>query len=158
MGEAQDRLSGLLKTLWGPALREVGFTGSGKVWTLPDERDWAMLGFQTSQASTGEEAKFTINLMVVGKVDWDEAREHNSYYSAKPSPNTIALHRYAQRAGFLTHGRDHWWRLAGDGGNERQIGAEVLDALRDVIVPKLTSEMADQAPGPRGAFDKVRPG
>jgi hypothetical protein len=56
MGKAQDRLGDLIKSVWGPALREMGFTGSGKVWTLPDERDWAMLGFQTSQASTGDTA------------------------------------------------------------------------------------------------------
>ncbi|GAA6527965.1 hypothetical protein IDVR_37670 [Intrasporangium sp. DVR] len=45
-----------------------------------------MLGFQTSQASTGNEAKFTINLMVIGKAAWEEARATYSYYSAKPSP------------------------------------------------------------------------
>src|SRR5262245_6913275 len=157
MGKAQDRLGDLIKSVWGPALREMGFTGSGKVWTLPDERDWAMLGFQTSQASTGDEAKFTINLMVVGKVAWDEARASHSYYSAKPSPNTVALHRYVQRAGFLSHGRDHWWRLAGNGSNDRQVRDEVLALLRDVIVPKLRSEMADPTPGPRGAFEAVPP-
>lgn len=156
MGEAQDRLGRLIKTLWGPALREIGFTGSGKVWTLPDERDWVMLGFQTSQASTGEEAKFTINLLVVGKSAWDEARAGHSAYSAKPSPNTIARHRYVQRAGFLSHGRDHWWRLDGDGRNERQVGDEVLRILRDLVVPKLRTEMADQRPGPRGSFQQVR--
>jgi hypothetical protein len=158
MGEAQERLGRLLKAVWGPALRELGLTGSGKVWTVSDEQDWAMLGFQTSRASTDDEAKFTINLMVVGKAAWDEARSRHSHYSAKPSPNTIALHRYVQRAGQLTHGHDHWWRLAGDGSNERQIGEEVLSALREVIVPTLKSEMADQTPGPRGAFESVKRG
>jgi hypothetical protein len=155
MGEAQDRLGLLIKTVWGPALRELGFTGSGKVWTLPDHEDWAMLGFQTSQSSTGEEAKFTINLMVVGKVAWNEARTTHRHYSAKPSPNVIALHRYLQRAGFLSHGRDHWWTLAGDGSDERQVGDEVLTLLREVIVPKLRTEMADQTPGRRGALEAV---
>ncbi len=158
MGEAQDRLDRLLRTVWGPALRELGFRGSGKVWTLPDDRDWAMLGFQTSQASTRDEAKFAINLLVVGKAAWDDARARNSHYAAKPSPNTIVFHRYVQRAGFLTHGRDHWWRLAGDGSNEGQIRAEVLNALREVIVPHLRSEMADQTPGPRGTFQDVQRG
>jgi hypothetical protein len=91
-------------------------------------------------ASTGDEAKFTINLVVVGKADWDEVRTTTSYYSAKPSPNSVGFHRYAQRAGHLTHGQNHWYRLAGDGSNEQQIGAEVLDNLRNIIVPKLKSE------------------
>jgi Domain of unknown function (DUF4304) len=155
MGQAQDRLGHLIKAVWGPALREMGFAGSGKVWMLPDERDWAMLGFQTSQASTGDEAKFTINLLVVGKSAWDEARASHSYYSAKPSPNTLARHRYWQRAGFLSHGRDHWWRLDGNGTNERRVGDEVHAVLRDLVVPKLRSEMADQTPGPRGSFENV---
>jgi len=117
-----------------------------------------MLGFQTSQASTGDEAKFTVNLMVVGKAAWDEASSRHRHYPAKPSPNTIALHRYVQRAGHLTHGHDHWWRLAGDGNNESQIGEEVLNALRDVIAPKLIREMTDQTPGPRGTFENVKRG
>ncbi|MCW2751711.1 MAG: hypothetical protein JWR83_2821 [Aeromicrobium sp.] len=117
-----------------------------------------MLGFHTSQASTGDEAKFTINLMVVGKAAWEEARIRHSYYPAKPSPNSIAVHRYQQRAGHVTHGHDHWWSLAGDGSNESQIGAEVLKALREVIVPKMRNESADQTPGPRGTFQDLQRG
>ncbi|WP_353357993.1 DUF4304 domain-containing protein [Intrasporangium sp. DVR] len=61
-----------------------------------------------------------------------------------------------QRAGFLSHGRDHWWRLAGDGSNERQVAEDILTLLQDVIVPKLTTEIADQTLGPRGSFEAVR--
>jgi hypothetical protein len=67
VGEAQDRFARLLKEFWGPSLREAGFSGSGKLWTLPDDRDWIMLGFQTSTSSTGDRAKFTMNLLVVGR-------------------------------------------------------------------------------------------
>jgi len=92
MGKAQERLGQLLKEVWRPTLRDLGFMGSGKVWTLPDEQDRAMLGFQTSQASTEVEAKFTINLMVVGKEAWNAARSRNSHYSellrSRPGPFT----------------------------------------------------------------------
>ena len=93
---------------------------------LPDDLDWSMLGFQTSTGSTSDVAKFTINLMVVGKGDWERARETHPWYTLRPSPNTVALHRYEQRLGFLTHGRDHWWLLRGDGkqpGSRRRPGA-----------------------------------
>ncbi|EHR52450.1 hypothetical protein SacmaDRAFT_4262 [Saccharomonospora marina XMU15] len=156
MGQAQDRFARLVKSMWGPALRELGFTGSGRVWTLADPIDWAMLGFQTSTASTSDQAKFTINLLVVGKAAWDDARAQHPWYSARPSPNTIALHRYAQRSGPLICGADHWWHLAGDGSNEDEIRDEVLCALRAVIVPKLKAELADRTPGPRGRFEKLR--
>lgn len=155
MGEAQDRFNRLLKDVWGPSLREMGFNGSGRIWTLPDDRDWAMLGFQSSQASTSDETKFTINLLVVGKSAWDDARARHSYYSVKPSPNVIAAHRYSQRVGLLSHGRDHWWRLAGGGSNEAQIADQIQAVLRDVAIPKLKAEMADQSPGPRGTFEQT---
>jgi hypothetical protein len=153
VGAAQKRFDRLVKSVWGPALRQAGFKGSGKVFVLPDDRDWAMVGLQTSSASTGDESKFTINLLVVGKNAWQEAREQRPWYSTKPSPNTVALCRYQQRAGFLTHGRDQWWRLAGDGSNEGQIRDEILDVLIRHVVPKLKIEMANQQPGPRGMLD-----
>lgn len=152
MGAAQ-RFDRLVKSVWGPALRQAGFKGSGKAFVLPDARDWAMVGLPTSSASTGDECKFTINLLVVGKSAWHEAREQRPWYSIKPSPNTVALCRYQQRAGFLTHGRDQWWRLAGDGSNEAQIRDEILDVLSGHVVPKLKIEMANQQAGPRGMLD-----
>lgn len=114
-----------------------------------------MLGFQGSQFSSGESLKFTINLLVVGKDAWAEARSRNSFYGAKPSPNILGQHRYSQRAGHLTHGKDHWWTLAGDGSNEAAIDSEVLVAIRTTLAPKLRAEMLDQSPGPRGLFEGV---
>lgn len=155
MGAAQERFDRLLKEVWGPTLRESGLTGSGKVWTLPDDLDWGMIGFQSSWTSTADEVRFTINLLVVGKLVWEEARAHHRSYPRRPSPNTLAPHRYLQRAGFLSHGSDHWWRLAGDGSNENQISPEIRTLLRDLVIPKLKTEMADQSPGPRGTFESV---
>ncbi|BBH16177.1 hypothetical protein Back2_04640 [Nocardioides baekrokdamisoli] len=149
MGEAQDRLKALITTEWGPALRELGFKGSGRVWTLPDERDWVMLGIQTSTGSTSREAKFTFNLLVVGKSVWSEAFIHRPYIGARPNPNVMSVYRLQQRSGFLTHGEDHWWLLAGDGSNENAISREVLEALRSAIVPAIISEMASPSPEPR---------
>ncbi|KAA1423171.1 DUF4304 domain-containing protein [Nocardioides antri] len=152
MGAAQDRFKAVVRDHWAPALRDLGLTGSGKVFCVPDDHDWAMLGFQTSTGSTAEVAKFTVNLMVVGKDDWQRAREEHPWYSAKPSPNTVALHRYQQRLGFLTHGEDHWWLLLSDGSNEDAVAQEVLLALRDQAIPTLRAEMRNCAPGPRGTF------
>lgn len=154
MGVAQDRFKAVARDRWAPALRDLGFKGSGRVFALPDERDWAMLGFQTSTASTSDVAKFTINLLVVGKDDWERARQERPWYSAKPSPNTIALHRYQQRLGHLTHGRDHWWRLLGDGSNEEEVVNEVIHAIRDLAVPALRAQILDQSAGPRGTYTR----
>jgi len=152
---APDIFKSVLKNHWAPALRELGLKGSGRIFVVPDERDWAMLGFQSSTASNAEWVKFTINLLVVGKDAWEEARERSSYLSAKPSPNTLGPHRYAQRIGYLTHGADHWWRLYASEDSESLV-AEVSGALRDVAVPKLRQEMSDQTAGPRGTFDSIK--
>lgn len=152
---APDLFKGLLATHWAPALRALGFKGSGRIFVLPDDRDWVMLGFQSSSASNAEWVKFTINLLVVGKQAWEEARVRSPHLSAKPSPNTIGPHRYVQRIGKLTHGDDHWWRLYASQNTEPLI-TEILTVLRDVAVPKLREEMADQSPGPRGTFENVR--
>ena len=152
MGQAQERFKTVARDRWAPALRDLGFQGSGKVFTLFDQHDWAMLGFQTSTASTSEVAKFTINLMVVGKEDWERERHEHPWYSARPSPNTVAAHRYQQRLGPLTHGHDHWWRLLGDGSNEEEVVSEVINAIRDHAMPALRAEISDKSPGPRGTF------
>jgi len=133
----------------------LGFKGSGRNFVLPDERDWAMLGFQSSTASSAEWVKFTVNLLVVGKHAWEEAREHHPHLPPRPSPNTIGPHRYVQRIGHLTHGGDHWWTMYGSQDPE-PLTAEILEVLRDVAVPKLRQEMSDQSPGPRGTFEGIR--
>ncbi len=156
MGVAQDLFRTTVRDRWAPELRAQGLKGSGRIFVLPDDLDWSMLGFQTSTGSTSDVAKFTINLMVVGKGDWERARETHPWYTLRPSPNTVALHRYEQRLGFLTHGRDHWWLLRGDGSNLEAVVDQVLVALRDVAVPKLRAEMADRSPGPRGTFASAK--
>src|SRR4051794_9336737 len=107
MSEADESATECYKRLltenFAPALRDLGFTGSGRVYVLPDERDWVMLGFQSSSASNPEWAKFTMNLLVVGKDAWTEARSRSSQLPAKPTPNEVGPHRYRQRIGHLTH-------------------------------------------------------
>jgi hypothetical protein len=152
---APDLFKSVIANRWAPALRELGFKGSGRIFVLPDERDWVMLGFQSSTASNAECVKFTINLLVVGKQAWDEARERSSHLPAKPSPNTIGPHRYVQRIGHLLHGNDHWWWLYASQDPEPLV-AEVWAVIRDVAVPKLRQEMSDQSPGPRGTFEGIR--
>jgi len=144
----------VLRDSWAPVLREEGFQGSGRIFLIPDHRDWAMLGFQSSTASNAEWVKFTMNLMVVGKAPWEDAREEWPSLPARPSPNTLYRHRYAERVGQLTHGRDHWWRI--DAARETgPLIAEITAVLRDVAAPVLRREMADQTPGPRGAFEEA---
>jgi hypothetical protein len=121
---------------------------------LPDDRDWAMLGFQRSTSSNRKWVKFTRNLLVAGKDEYADARTRASFLSERPSPNVVGgPHRYLERVGRLTHGVDHWWYLRANEDNSALI-REIIAVLRDVAVPKLRTEMADRSPGPRGTFEQ----
>lgn len=156
--KATDLFREILNSRWAPLLRAEGFKGSGKIYVLPDERDWVMLGFQSSASSSAAGVKFTINLLVAGKAPYEAARESASYLSARPSPNVRGgPYRYSQRVGQLVHGADHWWWLRA-GEDAEPIIEEVIQVLSGVAIPQLRAEMNDQSPGPRGTFEKVAKG
>jgi hypothetical protein len=50
-----------------PALREMGFKGSGQNYSLPSETHWVSLWFQKSAYSDALRIRFTVHLLVVGK-------------------------------------------------------------------------------------------
>lgn len=155
--KATDSFKQVVRDRWAPILREEGLKGSGRVFVLPDDRDWAMLGFQSSTSSNAEWVKFTMNLLVAGKDEYEDARTRASYLGERPSPNVVGgPHRYLERIGHLTHGADHWWYLRANEDNAALI-LEISTVLRDVAVPTLREQMADRSPGPRGTFERRNP-
>lgn len=152
--KATDLFKQIVKDQWAPVLRHEGLKGSGRVFVLPDDHDWAMLGFQSSTSSNAEWVKFTMNLLVVGKDEYEDVRTRASYLSERPSPNVVGgPHRYLERVGRMTHGVDHWWYLRANDDSSALI-LEIAAVLRDVAVPKLREQIADRSPGPRGTFEK----
>jgi hypothetical protein len=61
---AQDLYDQLVKQSLSPALRSLGFTGSGGRYSLRNEDCWVLVGFQKSAYSDGDEVRFTVNLLV----------------------------------------------------------------------------------------------
>lgn len=148
----------VVKAEWAPVLRSEGLKGSGRIFVLPDDHDWVMLGFQSSTSSNAGWVKFTINLLVAGKEEYARARARASYLGERPSPNVVGgPHRYLERVGHLTHGSDHWWFLRAD-QDKSELILEIAGVLRDVAVPKLREEMADRSRGPRGTFGHLPKG
>jgi Domain of unknown function (DUF4304) len=43
---AQEAFTMMVKEQIAPALRELGFKGSGQRFTLPDDEHWALIGLQ----------------------------------------------------------------------------------------------------------------
>ena len=86
---AQSIYQDIVKDSLSPALRQLGFKGSGGRYSLPCAHCWAQLGFQKSVYSDAEEVQFTANLQVVNTSDWAEARTERPYLPERPAPGTI---------------------------------------------------------------------
>ncbi len=138
---AQDVFKELLQSTVAPALGAHGLKGSGQVFELPDERFWALLGFQKSTYSDRSKVKFTINLCVVSKAEYGEARRESSYLPAKPSPNIQGGPGWWQRIGYLLpERRDYWWTI-GERDPIHQVAEQVLQAITEFGLPALRAQM-----------------
>jgi hypothetical protein len=141
VGAAQDGFNAMLRDHVAPALRDMGFKGSGKAYRLDDEQCWIQLGFQASVSSTADAVRFTINLRVVAKDVWDRMREERSYMPARPAPNVVyGPFEWWQRIGrLMPGGQDTWWTLkAGQPG--ACLAGEVIDAIRDYALPAMLAQ------------------
>lgn len=128
-----------------PRLRELGFTGSGNTFVLPDERYWALVGFQADwRTALAGAPTFTINLTFVGKADWDQERP-SWMVSKRPPANTFGLGVGEQiRIGALVPvsdlDYDRWWTLDGRTPAD-EIAADVIAAVRDHALPWFRTRM-----------------
>ncbi len=126
-----------------PALRELGFKGSGQSFSLPSDRYWALVGFQKSAYSDATAVKFTVNLRVVSKEDWERAREAQPWRGQRPSPNdagSVPGGWYARIGQLLPSRADQWWRVDPDTPTE-QTAQAVVAAIRDFGLPEMRRRM-----------------
>ena len=141
METVQDEFKLLMKERIAPKLRELGFKGSGQNFNLPSESHWALIGFQKSMFSDSQELKFTINIFVVGKNEWDTARSERSYFPAKPSPTTKWGIGWERRIGFLLPEKcDHWWSMKVN-SNFETISGQVVEYIAKYALPAMREQM-----------------
>ncbi len=109
----QQTYAEMMKATFGPALRGEGLRGFGGRFELPSEEYWALVGFQKSAHSDGQEVRFTVNLSVIRRDVWAEHAEAQPLLGERPKP-TINYGSWADQAriGALTpDGSDKWWRI-----------------------------------------------
>lgn len=141
---AQDSFATLIRHHLAPALRELGFKGSGGVFTLPDAERWALVGFQRSVHNDRQEVRFTANLTVGSKAVWQAARMEMSYLPERPAANT----RYGSfiwqiRIGLaLPVGRDTWWKVEPRTDLDA-LARDVIAAIRDHGLPAMQEQMTE---------------
>ena len=141
METVQEIFKALLKEDIAPRLRGQGLKGSGQNFSVPSDSHWVLIGFQKSIFSDSRELKFTINLYVVNKQEWEDVRSERSYYPAKPTPTTRWGIGWSRRIGSLLPERcDHWWSLNST-SNLEDISNEVIEFIVKYALPAIHEQL-----------------
>jgi hypothetical protein len=113
---ARDGYVRMMRTTVVPELRRLGFTGSGRRFTLQTPKHPGTLAFQQSQSNTWMGVKFTAEVSVGSSPGWT-----------------------ARLGSISHHGCDHWWSVwAGFPSDE--VAADLITAIRDHAVPLIKGE------------------
>ena len=145
----------LMRATVVPALRELGFRGSGQSFSLPDAVRWELLGFQRHRLNHPGSAMFTVNLLCVERADWSAAREAAPSLPASPSASVSWGPGRHERVGFLLDpAHDHWWELRTQDDRE-VVGQQVVEVLRELAVPWLVAGDDGAGRPPRGRVPAV---
>ncbi len=117
MTTAQETYQAMVREHVTPRLRELGFRGSGSVYSLPDDRAWRLLGFQRSVSSSRQLVRFTVNLTLADKAAWRALLPTHPWIGSRPTgnvgdyglpPDVVEV----ARIGSLIPGEDDvWWEL-----------------------------------------------
>jgi hypothetical protein len=148
---AQEQFAELIRKHVAPALRQLGFKGSGQVYVLPDDAAWILVGFQRSVSSNRARIRFTINLTVANKQKWADLRaqskDWSDPYPERPAPSTFYGKGIWQRriGDLLPRHADHWWELQPD-TDLREIALDVFESVRDFGLPALRARLASGEP------------
>lgn len=144
---AQEAFARMMKHEVAPALRRLGFKGSGQRYELPSETHWAIIGFQKFKWSNRDSVEFTLNLTVVDRDDWLRAREARRYLPARPSANVFGGVGWEARIADLvpsgTEG-DYAWTVTA-GLPTEPVAGDVVGAITDYVVPAMRGRIKAQS-------------
>jgi hypothetical protein len=99
-----------------------------------------MIGLQKSASNTRDLVKFTANVSVTTKAEWDKKRIDQSYLGERPSPNEHPW-GWGTRIGHLMPAqKDTWWKLH-TGDDCEPVAREVLDAIENYALPRMLIEL-----------------
>jgi hypothetical protein len=139
--KTQEMFSALLKEKIAPNLRSAGLNGSGQNYSIKSDSHWALIGFQKSTSSSSLEVKFTINLYVVSKKEWEVGREESSYFPSKPTANIRWRTGWNKRIGYLLAGNgDFWWSLT-EKTDLNIISQHILESITEKAIPVMRAQM-----------------
>ena len=141
MTTAQDKFKEMLKTMVAPRLRANGLTGSGQSYAVKSKEYWALIGVQKSMYSDSKELKFTLNLYLVSKEEWELGKEKFSFLPKKPTPNIKWQIGWSSRIGTIMERKTDYWWVFNNQTDQVQLSNELVEIINSVAVPALLSEM-----------------
>lgn len=133
---AQDAFKRMMSDSVIPLLRSHRYRGSGQRFWLPSESHHAGLGVQKRLGSTRQAVRFTANLVVVGRGEWEDFLIEHPYHPERPSPNTFAPPPaiWKRLGEVMPDGRDTWWTIS-EGDGEDQSASEFTEAIAAFAIP-----------------------
>ena len=143
---AQDDYRAMIRDHVAPALREMGFKGSGQNYALPSETHWVSLSFQKSAYSDALQIAFTVQLLVVGKDEWEAIREANDHAPDRPrgfwgAPARSWTASYRPRPKESPGGwMQIWWELEA-GQPIEPLANLVISTVRNEALPRIREFM-----------------
>jgi len=140
MAKIQEIFREFLKSSIAPELKACDLKGSGQNYSIKSDSHWALIGLQKSIYSDAVGLKFTINLCVVSKNDWELARQERSYLPLKPSANVHWPVGWVKRIGYLLpKGQDYWWSVETT-TDLKGLADEVIDAICNKAIPAMQKQ------------------
>ncbi|MEU9402255.1 DUF4304 domain-containing protein [Streptomyces sp. NPDC048242] len=138
MKTASDVFAAALRADIEPGLRRLGFVGSRGCFELRDPEVWRLLGIQKSGGSSSSRVRFTVNVMIMDKAVWQEARAEYMKAPARPNPNSVygQWGRPRRIGALLPGGQDHWWEVS-DRTSPERLASGILSAVEGYALPFL---------------------
>lgn len=145
MGRAAQTFTGFLREDIAPRLRELGFKGSGRRFSLPDDDHYAVVSFNTRRTGFDDRVQFTLSVSIVEKARWERARQASPSLPTRPSAvATYGLDDdvWWRPVGTIVGGHERWWTLDAAGTRRGFLAREVLGAIQDAVLPTLRRRLA----------------
>ena len=147
----------MLRDLVAPALRKMGFKGSGSNYSM-NRDDWVIsLGFQKSRWSTRATVEFDVNVAVAHpatqaafKAANEEARALGNAFEMAPSGS------YWDRLSILAPGREQFGWSVGPGNPPDHVAQDVLACVEEYFLPTMIEQMARPLAGPTPASERPK--
>lgn len=138
----------MVRARLAPGLRGYGFIGSGQTFRASIDDYYAQVTLQQAPVATTRYVRFTADLSVVQRNEWDEQLRVRPYYGARPNPSaagwTARIGELMSVGGFPIG--ELWWEL--DAGRPfESLADEVVSAVRWYGLPAMMEQIASARRG-----------